>query len=292
MSSDGKIDRRDVLKLIAAAPVAIGAAKKEARVNQPALFISHGSPMMALEDDAFTAALESFSAKLEKPRAIVVISAHFQSRGGVAVLSNEHPSLVYDFGGFPEALYQVQYPAPGSPLVAARIVALLEGAGIEAVTESKRGLDHGAWVPLHRMFPKAEIPVVEVSLPMPVTPAELLAIGRALAPLRSDGVLLIGSGNATHNLRIVDFADKQAKPHDWALQFDGWLKQRLAAFDVKAIADWRRNAPHAGLAHPTSEHFDPLLVVLGSCGEMKAAVDTIFEGFHYGTLSMRSVALR
>jgi 4,5-DOPA dioxygenase extradiol len=190
---------------------------------------------------------------------------------------------MHDFGGFPEALYTLDYPAPGSPGLAAEAAGLLRAAGLEAELEGQRPLDHGAWVPLRYLVPKADVPVVQLSLPRPRTPEQLLAAGRALAPLRASGVLILGSGGIVHNLRRLDWQDATG-PQPWALAFQGWVRERLAAKDLAALADWQR-APGAAESVPTSEHLDPLFVALGAA---QSVPEPVFEGWQLGSLSLAS----
>ena len=247
----------------------------------PALFVSHGAPTTALEQDgALARALRAFAARVPKPRAVVIVSAHWQDRG-VQVGASPHPGLLYDFGGFADALYQIRYPCPGAPELARRIVSLVPGAKLNA----DRGLDHGAWTPLVLMLPLADIPVVQVSLPYGASRAELLALGRSLGPQRDEGVLLLGSGGAVHNLRRVDLSAEDAPVAPWAREFDEWLRTSLETLDVDLA-----KAPNGRMAQPTPEHFDPLYVVLGAARPGERAVP-IYEGFQYGTLSMRSFAV-
>jgi 4,5-DOPA dioxygenase extradiol len=247
-------------------------------MRSPAAFFAHGSPMSALGGDAHAAALRDFGREHAGARAIVIVSAHWQTRGRIRATAWEHAPLVYDFGGFPDELYRIEYPAPGDPELAARI------AG--AVPELRRGLDHGAWVPLRLTWPEAKIPVVEVSLPI-AAPEEIVALGRALRPLRDEGILVAGSGGVVHNLGLVHFADKNADIDPWAAEFDGWVAERVARQDVEGLLRYQSEAPRANLAVPTPEHFDPLFVTMGAAwpGE---EVRTIYEGFHHGNLSMRS----
>jgi 4,5-DOPA dioxygenase extradiol len=256
----------------------------------PVLFVSHGAPTEALEVDGWTEALARFGRETPSPRAIVAISAHWVTHRTLGVTSAEAPETIPDFYGFPDPLYRIQYPSPGDPALAAGIVERLDGAGFDAALDPLRGLDHGAWSPLLHAFPLAEIPVVQVSLP-PLLPADLLRFGAALAPLREEGALLLASGGAVHNLGEVSFDDKERSPRPWAAEFDGWVAARVAELDVAALVRWKAEAPHAQRAHPSTEHFDPLLVALGARlpGDAPAP---IHEGFTYGTLSMRSFALR
>ncbi|HZE97979.1 MAG TPA: class III extradiol ring-cleavage dioxygenase [Planctomycetota bacterium] len=256
----------------------------------PAVLISHGSPMVAVEKDDYTQALRRTGESLPRPTTLVVVSAHWESAAPVRVGTSARPSLIYDFGGFPPELYDLKYPAPGNPGTAKDIVRRLVAAGIPAVEDPQRGLDHGAWVPLLQAYPDADVPVVEVTLPVPRTPAELLAIGKALAPLRDEGVLLVGSGGIVHNLRRVVFSDKNAPIESWARSFDDWIRARLEEKDVDAIVNYRSQAPEAAASVPTTEHFDPLFVVLGAVGP-DFKIRDLYEGFHYGNLSLRTFAV-
>lgn len=256
----------------------------------PVLFVSHGSPTEALELNDWTKAVARFGRETPKPAAIVAVSAHWVTHREVGVTAAPSPETIHDFYGFPQPLYRILYPAPGDPALAARIVERLRQAGFPAEADPVRGLDHGTWSPLLHGWPLAEVPVVQVSLPAAL-PADLLKFGAALAPLREEGVLVLGSGGAVHNLGEVAFDEKERRTQDWAAEFDGWVGARVADLDVAALARWRAEAPHAERAHPTTEHWDPLLVAMGArvAGDEPAVV---YEGFTYGTLSMRSFALR
>jgi 4,5-DOPA dioxygenase extradiol len=256
----------------------------------PVLFVSHGSPTEALEVDGWTEAVKRFGREFPSPTAIVAVSAHWVTHRIVGVTASEAPETIHDFYGFPDPLYRIQYSAPGQPALAARIVGLLQGAGFDAAADPDRGLDHGAWSPLLHGWPLAEVPVVQVSLPV-LLPTDLLRFGAALAPLRGEGVLLLASGGAVHNLGEVAFDDKERAPRGWAAEFDGWVAARVGELDVAALARWKAEAPHAQRAHPTTEHFDPLLVAMGARGPGDHAV-VLHQGFSYATLSMRSFALR
>jgi 4,5-DOPA dioxygenase extradiol len=256
----------------------------------PALFVSHAAPSVAIEEDAYTRALGAWARDHPVPRAIVVVSAHWEARGPVRVNIHPRPSLLYDFFGFPQALYQLTYEAPGAPALAGEILQALDDAGLDPAVEETRGWDHGVWIPLRLLYPEARVPVVAVSLPVPRDVDQTLKVGAALAPLRSHGVLLFGSGGIVHNLHRLDRSGKAAPVVPWAAAFDDWIAERLRTLDVPAIADYERHAPHAELAVPTSEHFDPLFFVLGSRSP-KDRVVPVAQGFHYGTLSLRSFVL-
>jgi 4,5-DOPA dioxygenase extradiol len=251
----------------------------------PALFVSHGAPTIALSPEGdYALALGSFGRKIAKPRGIVVFSAHFQASGPVRVTASKRPEIVHDFGGFPDALYRLGYDAPGSPALAGEVAALLG-----AKKDEQRGWDHGVWIPLRYLYPDASIPVVSVSMSFGATPGDLLEIGKALAPLRASGVLLVGSGGIVHNLRRLHFDDQEAPVDSWAAEFESWVRARLDPIDKDALLAYREKAPGASLAVPTTEHFDPLFVVLGSLSKEERIAD-VHRGFEYGNLSMLSFA--
>jgi len=255
----------------------------------PAAFLAHGSPMLAVEEDGVTAMLRRWGGSL-RPRAIVVVSAHWEAPGPVRITAAERPTLIYDFSGFPPELYDLRYPSPGDPALAADLVKRLESAGVKAAPDGRHGLDHGAWVPIRHAFPAADLPMLEVSLPVPRSPELLAQLGMALAPLREAGVLLVGSGGIVHNLRRVRLDDKDAPVDSWAREFDTWVAGRIPSLDPVSLSGYRSEAPHAAESVPTSEHFDPLFFVLGAAlpGDRPS---TLVEGFQYGNLSMRSFAL-
>lgn len=225
--------------------------------------------MEAVEDDAWSRALRAWAAGRPRPRAVLVVSAHWEAPA--AVTSSAAPATIHDFGGFPQALYEIAYPAPGDPALA-KEVARLTGAALDP----RRGLDHGAWVPLRKLYPDADVPVLQLSLP---PDGDVVRLARALRGLRGDGVLLMGSGGAVHNLGRLAWDDKHAPEVPWAVAFDRWVAER--AGDVDALARWRE-VPGAAQAHPTPEHFLPILFAEGR------EIETLHEGFHYGSLSMRS----
>ena len=255
----------------------------------PAVFVAHGAPSLALESDRFTEALGRFGREHQNPQAIVVVSAHWQARPPVRITAAARPSILYDFGGFPEALYRLEYPCSGDPDLAREIVELLSRAGFEAMLDPGRGLDHGVWVPLRFMYPRADRPVVQVSLPLGSDPSGLLCLGAALSALRDRGVLLLGTGGVVHNLRRVRMDQKDSPVDSWAAEFDSWVGARLQRRDVEALTAYRAQGPRADLAVPESEHLDPLFVVLGAA-RSKDRVVSVYEGFQHGNLSMRSVA--
>ena len=258
-------------------------------VRQPAIFISHGSPMVGIEDDAFTSALSGLGNRLARPAGIAVMSAHWEADGPVRITTSDHPETIHDFGGFPDSLYELTYPSPGSPSLARELGQRLGKAGFETRDDPHRGYDHGAWIPLRRLFPKADVPVVQLSLPRPRSPRDLERMGEALGPLRSEGILLMGTGGVVHNLRRLHFAEKDAPVDSWAGEFDAWIADALRRGDEERIRSYREIAPHASLAVPTADHFDPLFFALGAGRGGKLSF--VFEGFHYGNLSMRSFTL-
>lgn len=247
----------------------------------PSLFISHGSPMLALQPGASGPALARLASQLPKPRAIVLVSAHWESRelrvGGAA-----QPRTWHDFGGFPAELYQVQYPAPGNPTLATEIIQLLAAANLPAQLDAERPLDHGAWVPLSLMYPQADIPVVQVSLPSEQGPALQRKVGRALTSLRAQGVLLIGSGSITHNLGELDWHAGPDVIEPWAQAFRDWIVEKLTEQDHAALQDYRRQAPFAVRNHPSDEHLLPLFFAEAAGGQFKVE----HSGFTLGALGM------
>jgi 4,5-DOPA dioxygenase extradiol len=245
--------------------------------------------MSALGGDDHARALREFGDAHRDAEAILVISAHWQKATPIAVTSWETAPLIYDFGGFPEALYRIQYPAHGDAELAARIDLHLHAAGLPSTLDPGRGLDHGAWVPLRLAWPEPRIPVIALALPI-APPRKLFELGEALRPLRRDGILIVGSGGIVHNLRRLDLRNKEAPPQPWAAEFDQWIAERIQARDDASLFDYRTKAPHAALAVPTSEHFDPLFVVLGAAFDDNRP-HVIYEGFHYATISMRSFSL-
>lgn len=250
----------------------------------PVLYLSHGAPPLA-DDATWTRQLANWSAELPRPRAILIVSAHWEEAPLTIGATSTRP-LVYDFWGFPQRYYQVEYPAPGAPELAAKVRALLGG---EVHDDPERGLDHGAYVPLVEMYPQADVPVLQVSMPT-LDPRELHRLGQRLAPLRDDGVLIMGSGFFTHNLHEISMsAGADVPPPNWSSEFDAWGAEVLSAADVDALLDFERKAPGPRIAHPRTEHFAPLFVALGA-GEGAGAPRTVVDGFWHG-LAKRSVQL-
>jgi len=270
-----------------APPVVDRRASRVRRV--PSLFLAHGSPMTVLDKD-FAGAVYKFTSRQRRLRAIVVVSAHWQVPGPLRVTSNPKPTIICDFAGFPGWLYEIAYPCPGDRATAQMVAVMLERAGMEARLDPDRGLDHGVWVPLSLAFPEATVPVIQVSLPLPSTPAMMLRMGQALAPLRSEHILLLATGGIVHNLARLQPDMDTPFPEPWAAEFDDWVREKVGALDAEALAGYPGLAPHAHAAVPTSEHFDPLLFTVGTALPGDVVYD-IYDGFRYGTLSMRSLAL-
>ena len=248
----------------------------------PTLFLSHGSPMHALDPGAAGKAWASLGQSLPHPRALLIASAHWETNLPM-LTGNPKPETVHDFFGFPEPLYRIRYPAPGEPDIARRGLALLKDAGFIPAIDGCRGIDHGAWSPLLHMYPDASIPVVQVSLQKEFGPRHHLALGRALAPLAAEGVLLIGSGQMTHNLR--DRRADGAAPLAYAREFQEWTDARIRDRDLEVLADYRSRTPHGARAHPTEEHFLPLFFALGAAGPDYRA-ERLHDGIESGALAM------
>ncbi|OGB19885.1 MAG: dioxygenase [Burkholderiales bacterium RIFCSPHIGHO2_12_FULL_67_38] len=250
----------------------------------PTLFISHGSPTFAIEPGLAGPALTALGKTLPRPKAVLVVSPHWMTREP-RVSTSAAPQTVHDFGGFPPALYQLQYPAPGAPAVAQRAVEVLRAAGWAVEAAPQQGLDHGAWVPLLYLFPQADVPVFQVSLPARLDGARAYAFGQALAPLAEEGVLIIGSGSLTHNLHEVRFDAPDARAETYAAEFVAWIHQTLGQRDHARLQQTMAVAPHAQRAHPTAEHLWPLMVAAGAAGA-EAPATRIEGGITHGVLSM------
>lgn len=251
----------------------------------PALFVSHGAPTFAVEPGRAGPLLHAVGERvraLPGLRAILVVSPHWRTRG-LRVGASAQPETVHDFGGFPASLYSLQYRVAGAPGVAQEVAELLNQSGLPAQLVEGQGLDHGAWVPLLHMLPGAPLPVLQLSLPIGMSAVEALALGHALAPLRDQGVLILGSGSLTHNLYEFRQSETVA-PEDYVHEFVQWARQAVTAHDTAALADLR-GAPHGQRAHPSDEHYLPLLVASGASGAGES-VEVIDGGVTYGVLSM------
>ena len=249
----------------------------------PVLFLAHGSPMLALSGGGWGDTLRATGRDLPPLRGVLVVSAHWETPGEFRLTGASRPGVMHDFGGFPSALYTLDYPAPGDPVLAAEARSQLQAAGLPAELDPSRPLDHGAWVPLRHLLPGAQVPVVQLSLPRPRTPDLLLRAGRALAPLRQAGVLVVGSGGIVHNLGALDW-EGVGGPEPWASAFDGWVRERLMDGEAEGLGGWP-DAPGARLAVPTSEHLDPLLLTAALAGGTPAP---LISDWQLGSLSLSS----
>jgi 4,5-DOPA dioxygenase extradiol len=249
----------------------------------PAIFAAHGAPVL-LDDAVWMDELAGWARALPRPASILMVSAHWEKRPTTLGATRSVP-LVYDFHGFPERYYQTRYPSPGAPELAARVRDLLRQADMPFAEDPERGLDHGAYVPLVAMYPAADVPVLQVSMPL-LDPEELVGLGRALAPLRDEGVLVFGSGFLTHNMR---YAFRPGIPA-WAREFDAWAAEALARLDVEALKEFRAVAPASELALPTWEHYAPVLVAAGAVADERPPIRFPITGFWMeGAFTRRSV---
>ncbi|MEX0863822.1 MAG: class III extradiol ring-cleavage dioxygenase [Acidimicrobiia bacterium] len=254
--------------------------------RMPVIYLSHGAPPLA-DDPVWTRQLADWSESMPKPSSVLMVSAHWES-DPLTVSATTTVPLFYDFWGFPQRYYEVQYPAPGAPELANQVAGLLGDPGNPIHQDPDRGLDHGAYVPLVEMYPKADVPVLQISMPS-LDPQVLFGIGQRLAPLRDQGVLIVGSGFSTHNLREMNWhSGPDVHPPTWSTEFDDWLDKSLAAGDVDSLIDFQNAAPAASLAHPRTEHFAPLFVALGASVEEGIDSKSVVDGFWFG-LSKRSV---
>lgn len=252
------------------------------------LFVSHGAPTFALEPGLAGPALTRLGQELPRPAAVLVVSPHWMTpevRVGLA----ETPATIHDFQGFAPALYELEYPAPGHPALAKKALSLLEEAGWRPVADASRGLDHGAWVPMRHLYPEASVPVFQVSLPVHLDSNSAWQLGQVLAPLREEGVLIVGSGSLTHNLYEIRWGDGHEA--DYARAFSQWIREAVREGDHQRLVNALTLAPHAQRAHPTTEHFLPLLVAAGAGGS-NARASVIEGGIEHGVLSMDSFVFR
>jgi 4,5-DOPA dioxygenase extradiol len=286
------MNRRTALKTLAATALSAPAltnAREERTMTSPTapeapvIFLAHGAPILT-DDATWVAELNAWARALPAPKAILMISAHWEARPTTLGATRTVP-LVYDFYGFPERYYQVTYPAPGAPALAERVRGLLSGAGIAFTDAPERGLDHGAYVPLLCMYPAADVPVLQMSMPA-LDPKTLFVLGKALAPLRREGVLIVGSGFLTHNMR---YAFRPGTPA-WASEFDAWSADVLARRDFDALLDFEQKGPAARIALPTTEHFAPVIVAAGAVADAETPVKFPITGFwDGGAFTRRSV---
>jgi 4,5-DOPA dioxygenase extradiol len=269
------------------APARVRQANAEGSGRLPAVYLGHGAPTL-IDDDVWPVQLAGWAAAMPQPKAILVVSAHWQS-APLTVGDTESIPLVYDFYGFSERYYQIRYDSPGAPELAERVVASMPPG--EPVTQRRRGLDHGAFIPLLMMYPDADVPVLQMSMP-DLEPAHLFEIGRRLAPLRDEGVLIMGSGFLTHGLPYIhQYWDGRPGAPEWSKEFDRWAADSLERGDLDSLFDFRNRAPGMPYAHPTVEHFAPLFVTLGAATDPSAAPDTKIDGYWLG-LAKRSFEVR
>ncbi|HEY9898673.1 MAG TPA: class III extradiol ring-cleavage dioxygenase [Pantanalinema sp.] len=250
----------------------------------PALFVSHGAPTIAIDRIPAHDFLAGLGERIGRPKAILAISAHWETGAPTLSLAAQ-PATIHDFGGFPDALYRMTYPAPGSPELAERVAEQLVAAGFPAALNPSRGLDHGAWIPLQLMYPAADIPVVQLSIQPSRSPAEHWRLGEALRPLRDEGILVLGSGSATHNLFELGRYMHDTTPPEWVTSFDRWLKSAVTQGRKEELLDYLHQAPSAARNHPTPDHILPLFVAAGA-GEAQGTGELIHESYSWGLLSM------
>lgn len=254
----------------------------------PSLFVSHGSPMLAIEPGRTGPLLHSIGERLPLPKAILIVSPHWETPTPlVGNLAKQR--VIHDFGGFPQALYDLDYPAAGSPELAGHVAAMLGEAGISAATDDGWGLDHGSWVPLRYLYPRADIPVVQLSLQAHQAPDYHFRIGRALAPLAREGILLIGSGSFTHNLRELRRGDVHSPDAPHTIAFLQWFLTQMQSGDLDALLDYRTSAPHAVRTHPTDEHLLTLFFAMGAADDWTRLVH-LDSGSTYHSLRMDAFA--
>jgi 4,5-DOPA dioxygenase extradiol len=256
-------------------------------MSMPSIYLGHGAPPL-VDDELWPDQLHRWSAELPRPKAILVVSAHWESVPLTIGATATGVPLFYDFYGFPQRYYQVQYPAPGAPELAKKVAALMPD-NEPIAHQPERGLDHGAYVPLTVMYPDANIPVLQISMPT-LDPARLLQLGKRLSPLREEDVLIMGSGFLTHGLPYISFSDPQSKAPSWSSEFDHWTNEALARRDIDSLIDFKHRAPGMPYAHPTTEHFAPLFVALGAASEVDETPTTKVDGYWYG-LAKRSYEL-
>jgi 4,5-DOPA dioxygenase extradiol len=251
--------------------------------SYPAVFVSHGAPTLAIEQNGTVEFLKRLGGELGRPEAILCVSAHWNTEAP-AVSGAERPETIHDFGGFPDELFRMRYPAPGAAGLAERVRELLGEAGLACTVSPRRGLDHGAWVPLKLIYPEADVPVTQLSVQPSLGTEHHFRMGRALAPLREEGVLILATGSATHNLSRIGRGEV---PPDWAREFDEWLFRKISEGALGELLDYRRLAPHAAVAHPTDEHLLPLFVAMGAGSEeSQVRGRSLHSGWTWGSLSM------
>jgi 4,5-DOPA dioxygenase extradiol len=251
----------------------------------PSFFIAHGAPLLAIENNDYTQFLKELGQTMPTPKAIVLFSAHWESHVQKVSQVDEY-STIYDFGGFPEALYQIQYPAKGSQELSREIEELFTNQGLHYEIDTSRGLDHGAWIVLRMLYPNADIPVVSMSVNQRLAPEEQYKIGKSLSMLRENDILIIGSGGTVHNLRAVKFHGDNGPVDKWSFEFDEWLAHQLKTWDIKSLFNYDALAPNAQYAVPPygKEHFVPLFYAMGAADDQKKAT-LRHRSYRYGNLS-------
>lgn len=254
----------------------------------PAIFVSHGAPNMVLHDSPARRFLSELGHTLPRPQAVVAISAHWEARAPL-VNASAQPGTIHDFYGFEPEMYRMRYPAPGAQQLAEDIVQRLRTTDLECELDPMRGLDHGVWTPLMLMYPQADIPVTQISVQTREGAAHHHRLGEILRPLREEGVLVLGSGGATHNLRELSWGNTDSPAPEWAFGFVQWLRKNIERGDAKTLIDWRKQAPQAARNHPTEEHFLPLFAALGA-GTPGAPGRVLYSGFSMGALAMDAYA--
>jgi 4,5-DOPA dioxygenase extradiol len=287
------MNRKNFLKSLLLLPAGAAAMKLQnfyqsanelpASDRMPVVFIGHGSPMNAIEDNSFTQTLAKIGQRWERPKAILVVSAHWLTRGSTSVANSPNPATIYDFGGFPQALYEVKYPAPGSPDFAKQVVDNIKS--IQVHEDHEMGFDHGAWTILKHIYPNADIPVFQMSIDYNKPPEWHYALAAEMKALRQKGVLILGSGNIVHNLRMATFHDF-SQQYDWAIEFDEVVKQRLLAGDHQALVNYQQFGRPAQLSVPTNDHYLPMLYTLGLL-DKNEPINFTYEEVLGGSISMR-----
>lgn len=257
----------------------------------PALFVGHGAPTLAVEPTPARDFLAALGAQLPRPKAVLCVSAHWCQSAPTVSVAREPPTI-HDFHGFPPELYAMRYPAPGAPAVARRAAELMEAAGLPCRTDVARGLDHGAWVPLTLIYPEADVPVAQISVQPRLGPRHHVLLGQALAPLRAEGVLILASGGATHDLRRVGLYALDAEPPEDVRTFDAWLVDAVTKRCLRHLIEYRTRAPHAVRNHPSEEHFLPLFVALGAAFDNGTLpqVEVLHRSYSHGILAMTAFA--
>jgi len=265
---------------------------KSRKNKQAAMFVGHGSPMVAIEFDDWNDKVCSFVEGIPQPTAIVIMSAHWETEDGVHILSARLPDQKYDFPpeDYPDTLMHLTYPCEGQPKLARDIADMLSDRGYTAILDEESPMDHGAWIPLYVTFPNVDVPVVEISLPKNASPEKVLDMGRTLASLRKRGILIMGSGNIVNNKHFADLKNKYADTENWAEEVDQWFSIQLAEMNLEELLAFKTKAPHAEKAISDTSHILPLFFVLGTLQQDDYYIN-LYEGFHYANISMRSFAL-